>query len=51
MKKFNWQTTGLGVSLLLVALFKTISSGTIDTNDVYAGLTALGLVVAADASK
>jgi hypothetical protein len=47
----NWKTSGLGIALLLVAAFKTIQTGALDTTDVYAGLAALGLVAASDAGK
>lgn len=45
----NWKTTGLGISLILVAVFKTVSTGVFDTADVMAGLAAIGFIAASDA--
>lgn len=47
----NWQTTGVAVSLLLLCVFKTAATGTIDTADLTAGLTALGFIAAKDAGQ
>jgi hypothetical protein len=47
----NWKTSGLGVAILVVAAFKTLQTGVLDTTDIYAGLAALGLVAASDAGK
>jgi hypothetical protein len=44
----NWKTTCLGLALLVVAGLKSVSTGTIDTQDIASGLAALGLIIAKD---
>ena len=47
----NWQTTLPGILMLAIGVIRSVATGQIDTVDIYAGLTGIGLIASKDATK
>lgn len=47
----NWQTSVVGVGLLIVAVGHSLQTGGVDVNGFIAALTGMGLIGSGDAAK